>query len=244
MKISVARVAVSAVVFSVASPAFADLIKVAGTQTTGTGLGAVSTLVTVQDNNKGKKQNGIESGCVSYAGNLGKPSESCALGLEGGDNHSGSAGNNLYLLSSIDGLTSAGQLGLVVNASEGAPGNTSSLTHLYLSLHQVGSLAQMNFAYLGTPLLLSDAGGIGQSGIHRFVLDQDQAAAANAFCPTLSMCVIGGGVQFAQRSTSATPDTVYVGAFQRLPTQVPEPFSLALVGLGLLGMGALRRRAG
>jgi hypothetical protein len=35
---------------------------------------------------------------------------------------------------------------------------------------------------------------------------------ADSFCPDLTRCVIGGGLQFGFGTTSATPDTMYVAA--------------------------------
>lgn len=241
MKSTFLKVAAAAAILTGASPAFADLLYVNGVQVKGTGLGAVSTVVTVQDNNlKGGTDNGIESGCVTYSGNLAKPTYDCQLGLQGGDNTAGSAGNNTYLLNSITGLTDASQLGLVVNVSEGAPTNDATLTDLYLSLYNKTTGTTEYFAYTGPDLVLKDSDGVGVSGKHRFVLDSAQGLAAKAFCPVLSDCVVGGGVQFAYGTTEATPETVYVGAFER---ELPEPTSIALFGVGLLAFRAKRRQA-
>ena len=62
MKSKILKLAISAALVTGASPAFADLVYQTGAQQTGTGLGAVSTVVTVQDNTVGPQPPATESG--------------------------------------------------------------------------------------------------------------------------------------------------------------------------------------
>lgn len=247
MKLQVLKAAVAALVLAGSAPAFAGLVYVPDNIVSGTGLGSVSTLATVQDSGNGSG-NGLESGCVTFNGfkngKLDKPSFACQQGLQGGDNSGFNAvqlANDVKIASDVFDLQSAGQLALVVNVTEGK-NSPAMLTDLYISLYNTDTGLQKEFTFGGADMAMDGHGGIGQSGNYLFKLDTADAAAAALWCPDLTKCVIGGGVQFATGTTDSAPETLYVTAYGNPPAQVPEPLSLALVGAGLLGIGAARSR--
>lgn len=232
----------TAILVATAPPASADLIFNPGLNTPGTGLGAVQTLVTLQD---GSGQpgtvgnNSLESGCVSYnLGNLASPTFTCQSGLQGGDNQ---AINNVYRLNTVTGLTAAGNLAVVVNINEPGNDDQATLTDLYLALFDFTTGATLaTFNYTDVDMVLTETGGVGNSGHYRFTLDSSQMLAANAACPVLSNCVVGGGVQFLLLSTAGGLETMYVQSVDG-GVPLPEPAAPSLLVLGLVGVWFARR---
>lgn len=248
MKVAVSTV-VAAVALSFASlHANANLIYSDSIMVSGTGLGAVSTLVTVHDSvNPGDPPPGpIESGCVSFDNANGGSATnfSCLNGLEGGDQQ---AQNNTYLLSNLPNLTSAGDIAAVVNISETGQDLSVTLTDLYLSLYSTTGVLLADFQYVGPDLTLTQGSGTGLGGSgFVFVLDSAQRAEAIAACPVLTACVLGGGVQFGAGTTNDGNDTLFVTSVPGGDTGgdngVPEPATIALLGAAFVGMAAISRR--
>ena len=221
--------------------ASASLVAAPAVQVLGSGLGAVNTLVTASDGSTPNSST-TESGCVSSTGGA-SFNFSCLNGLEGGDNQ---AINRTRLVSTVS-SSNAGDLALVVNLAETGQDVSVTLTDLYLSLYSLTGDLLGNFQYDGADLILTQGlgTGIGGSGFV-FVLDAPQQALANAACPVLSNCYAGGGFQFANGSTNNGPETLYIIAATdgqvQPPQEIPEPASLALVALGLIGTAAARRK--
>ena len=216
------------------APASADLILNTALTLNGTGLGAVPTLVTIQETGP---VSGTESGCISFG-----PSTTCipASGLVGGDNI---AINELRTAADLPGITNAGQLALVVNLNEPGVDDTAILTGLYLSIYSTSGTLLGLHQYTGPNIPLFENPGIGSAGTV-FTLTPTQQTSARLECPNITQCLFGGGLEFLAGTAQGGPETMFLsfaGADGMLPPgQIPEPGGLGLLALAILALSRLK----
>jgi hypothetical protein len=245
-KFSVIGVGLAVAVFMMgaAAPARASLILETYQQFSGTGLGAVTTVLTVQNTPS-------ETGCVSFGGTLGATMTGGVCTGSSADVKTGNSQTQTRTLGEA-GVTSAGNFGLVFNGVEPSGDSivVDSMTASIYSpsgtlLYQTSGLLCQNSsggAIVAGPCTLPVTGsGTGNSG-YLVVLDATQAAAATAagaFANSNNVL----GLSFSATSTAGGAETVFLANTGTPVTAVPEPTSMMLFGSGLIGLAArLRRR--
>jgi hypothetical protein len=220
-----------------ASSAHASLIFDTAIDITGTGLGAVNTLVTVHDPGGPGNNNGIEGGCILQSGATGSAGSPCLGEVTENDN---TAQNNTFTFDTTLNFVA------VVNISEtGAdPEPQATLTGLYLQFCSTTNPTQCHLAQWteeASKLLAPSSGegtGLGGSGF-TFKLDDAQFAAVQALPG--NFVTVAGGLQFASGSTNDGNDTLHVIRIEGDNVVTPEPTSLALFGVAA-AMSLVRRR--
>jgi hypothetical protein len=223
----------------------------------GTGLGAVSTIVTFQNV-------GTETGCIGLGGATGSALGSGGVCSPGGDTKNGASQASLQPLSAAGistGAAGAAGFGLVFNAVQPAGGSlaVTNITAAFYSpsgafLYETSGLGCQ--ATSGGPivangsggcLLTSTAQGTGNSGF-LVVLDAAQqaaAVAAGAFSSTSNLVGVSSSAGTTGAPSAGGGETIFLansGATAKDST-VPEPASLSLIGVGLIGFSMIRRRA-
>jgi len=210
---------------------------------TGSGLGAVSTILTMQSPGSGT----FESGSVERASGADVKSDTGVLATGGttsvGDVKTG-ASQTLTRTFGENGITKASQIVIVLNADEPG-GNSITLTGLQLSVFNGNS--DIFDAHLAQSVTFPTTfTGVGKQGFV-FRLDTSQAAALQALLDPLTSAIVADlrlGLSASASDATGGPETFNVAAITDAPVAVPEPgtFLLAITGVTGLAFVAWRRR--
>ncbi len=230
-----AALALAAVAALSAAPAHAMLVLQGPQDFSGTGLGSVNTVLTLQS----------EGSSTTEEGAVGRIMES-SVDIISGDALTGASQTQTRTIDSLD-ITSATDLRVVFNAVE--PGNTAAqsttLIDLRLSIFSPDGQELFNSGSLTSPVTFADTfTGAGNSGFV-FALDAAQAAAAQelGFAGDFGDNLLGLYASVAD--ATGGPETFFIasaGGAVAPPIPEPETYALMLAGLGIVGFVAARRR--
>jgi hypothetical protein len=229
---SLMTVTLAGVLFTAASASQAGVILVQPENFSGTGLGSVNTILTIQGKNNGT----VEMGAVSFNG---------TADVMTGDTKTGNSQTQTRTLGSL-GITDASSLRIVFNAVEND--NKIDLTGLTLNIYSATGATLFTTSLNQIYSNMSTLSGTGNSGFV-FGLDGGSASAAQQAVFTLPDFMNARiGLSASATSYSAGNETFFVakslaqGPGVPASGDVPEPGSVVLVGLGLAAAAISRRK--
>jgi hypothetical protein len=227
---------------------FGTVMLTSPTSFTGTGLGAVPTILTIQDSS-------TEIGCVGFTG-LGSTLNSGVCTGSSADVKTGASQTRLQPLSAAAGgaITSASSFAFIFNADQPAGGPITLADARVAFYSSTGAFlyqsAGLNCTASSTGCTFPvTASGMGKSGFE-FQLSSDQQTAATAAGAFSSPSNLVGLSAFVTASAGG-PETFYLLNGNAVSSQgsgisaVPEPSSIFLstISLAIIGFSAVRRRS-
>jgi hypothetical protein len=232
-------IAITALVLCGASASYASLIPLGAVPSSGSGLGAVTTVLTFTSPGSSSSETGCVgagSGGAVITGSTACPSATFAGGNE-------QAINNVFSTATA-GFTNFNNFQFVFNASEPGSATDITLNNLALTIYNSAGVLQQTDT-LASAYVIADAfPGVGNAGFG-FMLDATEAAQANALLTANPGAVFYVGA--AANATNATGGLETIFARTTAATAaIPEPSTIFILGSGLLllslsSLGRLRR---